>query len=452
MPLSVRHRDRFQIELSHSGKTKVLPTYDKPAVSNGARDNTSQVIEHAEGGFSDPTCKAYIAKTLPTPLKVSPILEPGFDFLSGNAVLFELSTVAAGGRMSKVLDFGRILKSNHQIRRPKDSTVCFWTKVPTSEAGDGTMVISVIRGNSNGMEDHFVPLSDEERKPYVVEIEWQSLASVSSGEKNAMGVQSDAVNGTISTPPAASPRHAETSARASKTSSKEPVSQDSARPDKEDESMKSTLVQGAKQPQASQDHVVALRTTTEPFAGIQEENQQTPNTLKAKAPPSILHRDHFAVEVLQGQQALTVHDSEDVPQAHVRNFAGLSKKVHVFPASTRTIKMKLNLLPGFDFLSGDVVCVGLNDDGMNRAPQSIQLNLAKARAEEIASEVGTEDVRYLQASLNDAEAAHEVIKVELEFGDKEEKGFKKLLTRKAEADLALVEAEEKLELAVESQR
>jgi hypothetical protein len=80
------------------------------------------------------------------------------------------------------------------------------------------------------------------------------------------------------------------------------------------------------------------------------------------------------------------------------------------------------------------------------------LNLAKARAEEIASEVGTEDVRYLQASLNEAEAAHEVIKVELEFGDKEEKGFKKLLTRKAEADLALVEAEEKLELAVESQR
>jgi hypothetical protein len=372
MPLSIRHRDRFQIELSHSGKTKILPVYDNPATSSGAQDDTSRVIERTDGGFSGSTCKAYIMKTSSKPLKVSPILEPGFDFLLGNAVLFELSTVAAGGRMSKVLGFGRILRSDHRIRRPKDSTVCFWTKVPTSEADYGAMVVSVIRGNSNGMEDHFVPLGDEEGRSYVVEIEWQSFASVSSGEKDARGVQSDAMIETTPTPPAASPRHGETSATASKTSSKEPISQKPARPDKQDESTQPMPVQSAKQPQASQDHGTTSKTTTEPSASIQEEKQQARNTHTTTVSPSIVHGDLFAVEIVQGQQALTVHDSEDVPHASVADFSGLSNKAYIFPTSTRTIKMKLHLLPGFDFRSGNIVRVGLSDDGTNRETQLVR--------------------------------------------------------------------------------
>jgi hypothetical protein len=76
-------------------------------------------------------------------------------------------------------------------------------------------------------------------------------------------------------------------------------------------------------------------------------------------PQSILHRDHFAVEVLHGKQTLPIPDSESIPHQHehVGDFYGRTNKVYVFPDSTKPIKMKFFLLSDFDFLSGNAVHV-----------------------------------------------------------------------------------------------
>jgi hypothetical protein len=146
MSRSIHHCDGFEILVSQHGQAELLAIYDKPAVTSGAQD-TSQVIEHVED-FSGSTCKAYVLKSSSKPLKVRPILEPGFNFLSGNATIFKLSTMAADGHMLVVWDSTRILKSDHATRRRNDSTACDWAKVPTSEDDDGRMIISAIRGNS----------------------------------------------------------------------------------------------------------------------------------------------------------------------------------------------------------------------------------------------------------------------------------------------------------------
>jgi hypothetical protein len=74
-------------------------------------------------------------------------------------------------------------------------------------------------------------------------------------------------------------------------------------------------------------------------------------------------------------------------------------------------------------------------------------DLATAKADEKAGEVGKNSVRYLQASQDEARAVLELVTVELELkeaegGKKDEPEFRKLVRRKAEANLALVVAEE----------
>jgi hypothetical protein len=82
------------------------------------------------------------------------------------------------------------------------------------------------------------------------------------------------------------------------------------------------------------------------------------------------------------------------------------------------------------------------------------LEVANARTEQTASQVDKDDLSYLQTSLSRAEAVYDLVKVEIELrtaegSDEKSTEFLRVLTRKAEAHLGVVEAEEELELATE---
>jgi hypothetical protein len=77
------------------------------------------------------------------------------------------------------------------------------------------------------------------------------------------------------------------------------------------------------------------------------------------------------------------------------------------------------------------------------------LGVADARAVEMHSNFDKNDARRLQAGFDKAKAVHKLVEVQIELKEaegssKDEPEFLKLLTRRAEANLALVEAEENL--------
>jgi hypothetical protein len=75
--------------------------------------------------------------------------------------------------------------------------------------------------------------------------------------------------------------------------------------------------------------------------------------------------------------------------------------------------------------------------------------VADARAVEMHSNFDKNDAWRLQAGFDKAKAVHKLVEVQIELKEaegssKDEPEFLKLLTRRAEANLALVEAEENL--------
>jgi hypothetical protein len=102
-------------------------------------------------------------------------------------------------------------------------------------------------------------------------------------------------------------------------------------------------------------------------------------------PANIIHRDLFEVEISHEKQPLIIYDNAEVthdtegdhfgPTEHVGAFFGLTNKVVVLPVvlhkSNRTMHMKFNLMPGFDFRSGNAILVGLRVGQVIRDSESI---------------------------------------------------------------------------------
>jgi hypothetical protein len=396
----------------------------RQAVTSGAQD-TSEVIEHV-GDFSGSTCKACVPKSSSKPLKVGPILEPGFNFLSSNAAIFKLSTTAADGHMPVVWDSTRILKSDHATRRRNDSTACDWAKVPTSEDDDGRMIISAIRGNSNGSIADFVPLSGEDGTPYTVEIEWQSLKIVST-----KGGRSNRTHERTPTPPAVLTEHAEPS----EVPSNQPVANKAARSRKQNESAKTHPVQRATEPQASQDNETTSGPTARPSARIQADSQASSSGRSGifTTPPDVFidfDKTPDRLPDTQNRRGLseigpTPTQARDTPTVE-RPTLKRSAKAAFGPDDEYDMK-RLR----FELREAEAV-----------------FEVAEAKVEQTAYEQGLDDKAGRLLLLDKAEAYYQVVYAELELkaagiGDEKDAEYFTISTRKAEAHLAIREAEEK---------
>ncbi|GAB7333251.1 hypothetical protein MBLNU13_g04898t1 [Cladosporium sp. NU13] len=190
--------------------------------------------------------------------------------------------------------------------------------------------------------------------------------------------------------------------------------------------------------------------------------------------PNILHRDLFGIEISHEKQPLTVYDNkedvhgaqEDIPMSpkHVGDFSGLINKNLFHPVVLPKLPQGAEVKP-LTYKQTAAEAFGRKQVKSDKGIKQLQFQLRKAEArldvagarlEQTASEVGQDDIAYHRAVLHKAKAVHNVRKAELEvkeaeLGDKKDNEYFKLQTRKAKAHLEVVKAEGMLMRKLESQ-
>lgn len=170
MPPKITHDDGFEISLSNQDEW--LNIYGSVGVSDSSQAEASKTTAHV-GNFAGTLSKAIVQRKPSTELlMIQLFILRGFDFLSGNAVQFDLHVVAAGVDKEQV-PLGAISKKTHD-KKPKDPTGFTWFAVQGSEAPSGKIWVSVTRGTVDE-DGAFTPLSGEADEPYIVQIEWRSI-------------------------------------------------------------------------------------------------------------------------------------------------------------------------------------------------------------------------------------------------------------------------------------
>jgi hypothetical protein len=408
MSTATLYRNGFEVDFAHKDRYERLAIYDDGGVSSNAQRHAPEATKHT-GSFSAVKSKAHILKESTQLLRARFTLLPGFSFRSGNAVLFGLRIVTPDGG-AKDVDFMPILKAEHSRLRRNASTVFSWAEVPLSQADEGTMSISVTRGNCDTSMATFVPLVGADGTPYTVEVAWRLPGSQMSPE-------------VVVTP---------------EVFSREQIAQKFATSRKQAESARPTQVQKATEPQRTRGHHGVFGSSTETTVDTQNSGQAlssdetegfgtTPSTVD-KTPgqtPSTVARGR--PEILDSTPTIADNTLTTEPRTSKRratNTPGPNNERHI-----KRLRFRL------------------------RKAEAV-LEVANARTEETASQVDKADPSYLQTSLSRAEAVYDLVKVELELrtaegSDEKSTEFLRILTRKAEAYLVVVEAEEELELATE---
>jgi hypothetical protein len=243
MPIATLHRNGFEIDFAPKDPYKQLTLYEGEEVSSNGKRISREATKHT-GGFSAVNSKAHISKAPVEPIKARLTLLPGLNFRSGNAVLFGLRIRTPGFRARRV-DFTPILKDEHTRSRQNASTVFACAEVPMSQADEGTMSISVTRGNCDASMANFVPLVDADGTPYTVEVAWR-------WPEYGMSPQ-------VAVTP--------------EISAREQLAQITAESRKQNESAKPTQVPSATKPQASQDQESTSGPTTQPTIRTQDHSQ-----------------------------------------------------------------------------------------------------------------------------------------------------------------------------------
>ena len=170
MPPKITHNDGFEISLSLQDEW--LTIYDSTAASDKNQAESSKPAVHV-GNFAGTLNKAIVQrKTSADLLMIHLSVVRGFNFLSGNAVQFDLHVVTTDGDKEQV-PLGAISKKTHD-KKPRDPTGFTWIAVQGSEAPSGKIWVSVTRGTVDE-DGAFTPLSGEDDEPYIVQIEWRSF-------------------------------------------------------------------------------------------------------------------------------------------------------------------------------------------------------------------------------------------------------------------------------------
>lgn len=151
------HDDRFAIELSHN--KRALPFHNNVDL-NGDRWEVLDIGQEM-GRISGPKNKVYVLPASTRPIDIKFRLLPEFDFFSGDAVRIDLRVVTVTGQ----------LPGKHVIIKRDQSQKFSWRVSPT-EASQGSMLISIARGNIHAPRSRFVLLKGAGGKPYIVKIGW----------------------------------------------------------------------------------------------------------------------------------------------------------------------------------------------------------------------------------------------------------------------------------------
>jgi hypothetical protein len=373
MTLATLHRDGFEVEFAHYSFYKPVTIHDNTRVSSSAEGGTRTIRHHDTGDSAGLASTACVLKPSTRPFKARFILLPDFDFRASNAVLFGLTIVTANGSQER--DFSPILKEEMTFH-PNVPSEFPWEKVPMSEADKGTMTITDTRGNSNAEMASFVPQGE----PYTVQVAWR-LSSGSQVPKSQLA-QSEHVAD-------------------SGNSSKMPITRRSARVSKQNESTQPTQVQNATKPQASRHCTTNFGSFAQPTADTQERSSARSSggsEIVVTAPNAII-------------------DFEKTPERRP-NIAARRRAFDI--GSTPTLAGDITGIRPHTLERNANAAPGPHDDHIKRLRFRLRkaeavLEVAKAKAEETGSQVDKDDAEYLQASLSQAEAVHDLARVEVEL-------------------------------------
>jgi hypothetical protein len=385
MPANIVHRDLFEVEISH--EKQPLKIYKNAEATHDAQGDSSQPTEHV-GDFSGLDNKLLVLPVVSPksnrPMHMNFSLMPGFDFRSGNAVCVELR-VGSTIRSPEL-----ILKETHQIKQPESSSGFHWGRVQLTEAPQGTMEITVIRG-VKAKNARFLALVGERDKPYKIEIEWRVLRARPGGVVGLEHGRPDAMH--------------ETTSKFKHTVTK--------------------LVTSTKQ------EVSAIPATAMTAAKCYPSDDD-----ESKVPPT----PSTNPETPEHRSDVTMHTGT------LDMFSTASPTANTMAVKSSTSKRNAAEAFGPQQADGGKSVKLLNFQ-LRKAKAA--LGVAKAKCEQVASEVGQEDTRYLHMLHSKAKAAHRVAEIEFEIkaaelGDEKDSEYLELQTREAVAHLEVVKVEEML--------
>lgn len=285
------------------------------------------------------------------------------------------------------------------MKQPDSSSGCHWGRVQLAEASRG-MVITLTRG-TKAQHVKFAPLSGEEGKPYIIEIGCQVLTPQLGGA----GLEGGHLDALHDTTPKFERTTTPTQPKVKHTATKLGSSTE------QEESDKSTTAAAASEPHPSTDDEFKVPPT--PSTGPETPNPRSDTTMSADA--SNL-----------SPTATSTHQTTEVKPSN-----GKRNATEAF-GSKQTDGNKSIKLRQFRLREAEA-----------------RLDVLKAKFEQVANEVGQDNIAYHQARFNKAKGVHTALEAELMLkaavlGDKKDSEYFKLQTRKAEAHLEVVKAEGKL--------
>lgn len=197
MSTIIRHDDGLQVRFRLFGEA--LTIYDSIGVEENDQRKSSSPIEHM-GNFSGSMNKVY---TLPESglINIYFGILPGFDALSGNAVLVALHILNAESHNQKS-QTDLLLRNADGTWVPETPTGACWLKVLQREASQGTMFITFTRGNTEAPENNFVPLGGEYVSPYTIEVGWRVANTRPEDDSDAEDTKPEAMPVASPTPQA----------------------------------------------------------------------------------------------------------------------------------------------------------------------------------------------------------------------------------------------------------
>ena len=435
MPRKIAHDDGFEISFSHQDER--LTIYDSVEVADSSQAEASKTTAHV-GNFSGALNKVMVQrKTSIDLLLIQLFIVRGFDFLSGNAVQFALHVVTASGDKEQV-PLGAISKKRHD-KKPKDPTGFAWFAVQGSEAPTGTVLVSVTRGTEDEDTRVFTPLNSEPDEPYIVQIEWRSIDDGAT-RRVTRGMQ----NGSSTPPPVSRKRPAKTT-KPKATKSVE----HSGSPSKTDKPTELTRAESSSGLVSQGNKDNDIEPIVEPTADSQKQAAGGADSNQEPTLPIRLRDEDNGANVLQSENATGSGDADvfttppatfatsGVPEGSV--IGSTPTLAHESDnAGTPTRKRSAGEAFGYD-RETDLIRLAFEVD-MAKA----DFDVDDAKVQEMTDRTSPE---YFGLTLKKAKSHHAVVDAELELKKAQLEGkkdaeYRELKTRKAEARLAVLAAEE----------
>lgn len=475
MPPKITHEDGFEIWLSHQDEYLII--YDSVGTSDNSQGEAPSTTAH-KGTFAGVRNKATVQrKTGTEPLMIQLFIVREFNFFAGNAVEFGLHVVTTDGDKEQP-QLDAILKKTHD-KKPKDPTGFPWIALQGSEAPKGAVFVSVTRGTSDEVTGLFTALSGKGDEPYIVEVGWRSIEDstrrrVTRGMQNAFSTPPPVSRKRPAKPtkPKATKSVEQSGGSSSAEGSMEPTGADTSSEqvppgDKNNNTQPSVEPTVDSQTQAAGD----VDSTEDPFLPIRlrdginlPQSEDAPGSdgaeVFATPPATSIHSDRtpdldsgtggVPEGSVIGSTPTLAHETDVVGPGTPDLNPGIGVSQRSVIGSTPTLAHETNDT-GTTSLKRSAGDAFESDREKDLIRLAFEVDMAKA-------DLGVDDAKvqemtdesspgYFNLLLKKAKSLHGVVDAELELKRTELEGkkdakYRELKTRKAEAHLAVLEAQE----------